>query len=145
MMYKNISLLQDALLLLYWLGALDDHGELTPLGSSMNGFPVEPSLARCLLSSSDRHCSSEMLTIVAMLSTESVWHHDTRTSATKLSQERVEKLERSRNIFRNPLGDTITYLACYNAWMDNKFSSEWAHRHFLSIRSLSQVNDEGLC
>ncbi len=126
--------------MLYWLGALDDHGELTPLGSSMSGFPVEPSLARCLLSSSDRHCSTEMLTIVAMLSTESVWHHDTRMStAGKLNQERVKRVERAHGMFKNPLGDTMTYLACYNAWMDNNFSSEWAHRHFLSIRSLSQV------
>ncbi len=140
----NISLLllQDALLLLYWLGALDDHGELTLLGSSMSGFPVEPSLAHCLLSSSDRHCSTEMLTIIAMLSTESVWHHDTRMSggaAATLNRERMKRVEHTRDMFRNPLGDTITYLTCYNAWMDNNYSSEWAHRHFISIRSLNQV------
>ncbi len=80
-----------------------------------------------------------MLTIVAMLSTESVWHHNTRMSAGKLNRERFERVERTRDMFRNPLGDTMTYLACYNAWMDNNFSSEWTHRHFLNVRALFQV------
>ncbi len=105
----------------------------------MSRLPVEPSLARCLLSSSDRHCSTELLTIVAMLSTESVWHHKTRMNVGSLGREEFDRVQHTLDIFRNPLGDTMTYLACYNAWTDKHFSSEWAHRHYLNVRALSQV------
>jgi pre-mRNA-splicing factor ATP-dependent RNA helicase DHX15/PRP43 len=65
--------LMRALELLNYLQALDDEGELTPLGEKMAEFPLEPQLAKVLLSSKDYNCTDEMCTIVAMLSVPSVF------------------------------------------------------------------------
>ena len=59
-----------ALELLNYLGALDDDGELTELGSMMAEFPLDPQLAKMVIASTDYNCSNEILSITAMLSGE---------------------------------------------------------------------------
>lgn len=53
---------------LNYLGALDDEGELTEIGAQMAELPIEPQLAKALLSSPQYNCVPEMLAITAMLS-----------------------------------------------------------------------------
>ena len=53
---------------LWVLGALDNVGDLTPVGRKMSEFPMEPSMAKMLIASPEFNCSNEILTIVAMLS-----------------------------------------------------------------------------
>lgn len=62
--------LEEALLLLFCLGALDACGTITECGTDMSKFPVEPQLARMLLKSADEGCTEEAVIIAAMLSTE---------------------------------------------------------------------------
>lgn len=57
-----------ALELLNYLSALDDHGELTALGSLIAEFPLDPQLGKMLISSADYNCSNELLSITALLS-----------------------------------------------------------------------------
>lgn len=57
-----------ALELLNYLGALDDNGDLTQLGSMMAEFPLDPQLAKMVIASCDHNCSNEILSITAMLS-----------------------------------------------------------------------------
>jgi hypothetical protein len=45
---------------LNYLGALDDEGNLTPLGHKMSEVPLEPQLAKILLVSPDYQCSTEV-------------------------------------------------------------------------------------
>ena len=59
-----------ALELLNYLGALDDNGELTQLGSLMAEFPLDPQLSKMLIASTDFNCSNEVLSITALLSGE---------------------------------------------------------------------------
>lgn len=54
--------------MLYSLGALEDEGLLTKLGRLMAEFPMEPQLAKMMLTSIDFGCSDEIITIVSMLS-----------------------------------------------------------------------------
>ena len=61
-----------ALELLNYLGALDDDGDLTELGSMMAEFPLDPQLAKMVIASTDYNCSNEALSIVAMLSVQQV-------------------------------------------------------------------------
>ena len=49
-----------ALELLNYLGALDDDGKLTVLGHSMSELPLDPQLAKMLLSSPEYNCSNEV-------------------------------------------------------------------------------------
>ena len=64
--------LMRALELLNYLGALDDDGDLTELGSMMAEFPLDPQLAKMVIASTDYNCSNEALSIVAMLSVQQV-------------------------------------------------------------------------
>lgn len=60
--------LMRALELLHYLGALDDEGDLTSSGSLMADFPLDPPLAKMLITSCELGCSNEILSIVSMLS-----------------------------------------------------------------------------
>ncbi|KAH6944249.1 hypothetical protein HPB50_002379 [Hyalomma asiaticum] len=60
--------LMRALELLNYLQSLDDNGELTELGSIMAEFPLDPQLAKMLITSCEYNCSNEALSITAMLS-----------------------------------------------------------------------------
>lgn len=62
-----------ALELLNYLAALDDEGNLTPLGAIMAEFPLEPQLAKMLIVSPEFKCSNEILTITTMLSGTSLY------------------------------------------------------------------------
>jgi ATP-dependent RNA helicase DHX8/PRP22 len=62
-----INMILTALDELYALAALDDEGLLMRLGHKMNNFPMEPLLAKVLLTVVELGCSDEMLSIVAML------------------------------------------------------------------------------
>lgn len=57
-----------ALELLNYLAALDDNGDMTPLGQIMAEFPLDPQLAKMLIVSPEFNCSNEMLSLTAMLS-----------------------------------------------------------------------------
>ena len=61
-----------ALELLNYLGALNDDGDLTELGSMMAEFPLDPQLSKMVIASTDHNCSNEALSIVAMLSVQQV-------------------------------------------------------------------------
>lgn len=60
--------LMRALEMLNYLAAIDDNGELTHLGSLMAEFPLDPQLAKMVISSTELNCSNEILSITAMLS-----------------------------------------------------------------------------
>ncbi|CAM9805601.1 unnamed protein product [Scytosiphon promiscuus] len=104
----------EALQHLYCLGALDQDGRATERGRRMSRFPLEPSLSRTLLEAGDLGCVEEVLTIVALLSVESICHA----------------------LFRHPLGDHFTYLAVFRAWEASGFSDAWAKEEFLRVRAL---------
>ena len=49
---------------LNYLGALDDEGGLTSLGHKMTTLPLEPQLAKMLLTAPDFKCSNEVRTVI---------------------------------------------------------------------------------
>ena len=69
-----VQTLVSALETLYNLEALDDEGLLTKLGRLMAEFPLEPQLAKMMLTSVDLGCSEEIITIVSMLSVQNVFY-----------------------------------------------------------------------
>lgn len=63
--------MQQSLYQLWVLGALDNTGDITPLGRKMVEFPLDPPLSKMLIISESLGCSNEILTIVSMLSVPS--------------------------------------------------------------------------
>lgn len=46
---------------LWILGAFDNDGELTPIGKKMNEFPLDPSLAKMLITAEEQGCTAEVV------------------------------------------------------------------------------------
>lgn len=117
---------------LWALGAIDNIGDLTPLGSSMTAFPMDPSLAKLLITAEEYGCSEEMLTIVSMLSVPSVFYRP---------KERQEESDAAREKFFVPESDHLTLLHVYSQWKMHGYSDAWAVRHFLHPKALRRAKE----
>jgi pre-mRNA-splicing factor ATP-dependent RNA helicase DHX38/PRP16 len=102
--------IQISMYQLWVIGALDNVGDLTPLGRKLSMFPMDPNLSKMLVASVDYGCSSEMLTIVSMLSVPSVFYRP---------KERMEESDAAREKFVVPESDHLTLLNVYTQWKAN--------------------------
>ncbi|KAF8899102.1 P-loop containing nucleoside triphosphate hydrolase protein [Infundibulicybe gibba] len=84
---------------LYALSALDDEGLLTRLGRKMADFPMEPPLAKMLIASVELGCSEEILSVVAMLSVQTVFYRP---------KEKQGQADSKKAKFHQPEGDHLT-------------------------------------
>jgi pre-mRNA-splicing factor ATP-dependent RNA helicase DHX38/PRP16 len=117
---------------LWALGALDNLGELTPLGRKMSAFPMEPSLAKLLITAEEYGCSEEMVIIVSMLSVPNVFYRP---------KERQDEADAQREKFWVHESDHLTYLQVYSAWKANGFSDGWCIKHFLHSKTLRRAKE----
>lgn len=117
---------------LNYLGALDDEGCMTQLGHKMAELPVEPQLAKMLLTSPDYNCSNEMLTIVAMISVPNIFMRP--KEAAKLADE-------SKAQFAHIDGDHLTLLNAYYAYKQSGDSKEWCYENFINYRSIQSADN----
>lgn len=124
--------LMRSLELLNYLGAVDDEGNLTELGSMMAEFPLDPELAKMLISSCDFKCSNEILSITAMLAVPQcfVRPNDQRKAA-----------DDSKINFTHSLGDHLTLLNVYHAFKLNNDSPDWCRENFINYRSLTSADN----
>ncbi|KAJ6501940.1 P-loop containing nucleoside triphosphate hydrolase protein [Mycena sanguinolenta] len=123
--------LMRALELLNYLSALDDDGNLTPLGAIMAEFPLEPQLAKMLIVSPEFKCSNEILTLAAMLSVPAVWTRPTK---------RKTEADTAKAILSVPGSDHLTLINVYNEYKSNAHDKNWAYSHYLSLEALSQAD-----
>ncbi|KAN0061919.1 Pre-mRNA-splicing factor ATP-dependent RNA helicase PRP16 [Thecaphora frezii] len=117
---------------LWVLGALNNVGDLTPLGKKMSEFPMEPSLSKILIASVEYGCSSEVLTIVSMLSVPSVFYRP---------KERQEESDAAREKFFVAESDHLTLLHVYNQWRSNGYRDSWCAKHFLHGKILRKARE----
>ncbi|KAG0702731.1 P-loop containing nucleoside triphosphate hydrolase protein [Suillus ampliporus] len=117
---------------LYALSALDDEGLLTRLGRKMADFPMEPPLAKMLIASVELGCSEEILSIVAMLSVQSVFYRP---------KEKQGQADSKKAKFHQPEGDHLTLLTVYNGWKTANFSNPWCYENFIQARSMRRAQD----
>ncbi|CAL1702780.1 unnamed protein product [Somion occarium] len=126
--------LMRALELLNYLAALDDDGNLTPLGAIMAEFPLDPQMAKMLIVSPEFKCSNEILTIVAMLSVPNVWLRPVN---------KRKEADAAKQMLTVSDGDHLTLLNVYNHYAQNMHDRNWAWNNFLSQRALAEAeNDE---
>lgn len=117
---------------LYSLSALDDEGYLTRLGRKMADFPMDPTLAKVLISSVQYGCSEEVLTIVAMLSVQTIFFRP---------KDQQEIADRKKAKFHDPTGDHLTYLNVYNSWLQNERSITYCQKNFIQHSSLKRASE----
>ncbi|KAG8762338.1 DEAH-box RNA helicase prp16 [Ceratobasidium sp. 423] len=117
---------------LWVLGALDNVGDLTPSGRKMSEFPMEPSMAKMLITSVEYKCSAEMLTIVSMLSVPSVFYRP---------KERQEEADAAREKFSVNESDHLTLLNVFQMWKTYGFRDDWCMKHFLHPKLLRKARE----
>lgn len=124
--------LMRSLELLNYLGALDDDGNLTEVGSMMAQFPLEPEMSKMLITSCDFKCSCEVLSITAMLSVQQCFVRP---------YEEREEADNAKFKFAHELGDHLTLLNVYNAFKENSADVEWCRKNYLNHRTLKSADD----
>ncbi|RSH78959.1 DEAH-box ATP-dependent RNA helicase prp43 [Apiotrichum porosum] len=122
-----------ALELLHYLAALDDEGNLTPLGTIMADIPLDPQLAKMLITSPEFGCSNEMLSLAAMLSVPNVFMRPSNAR---------KEADQAKAQFTHPDGDHLTMLNVYHAYKSNENDAKnWCWQNFLNHRSLLQADN----
>lgn len=121
-----------ALELLNYIGALDDEGELTPHGTIMAEFPLDPQLAKMLIQSCDYQCSNEALSITAMLSVPQCFIRPI---------EMKKAADEAKKRFAHIDGDHLTLLNVYHAFKQNNEDQQWCYDNFINFRSLKSADN----
>jgi ATP-dependent helicase HrpA len=93
------------------LGALDEHGKLTPLGEQLGRLPLDPRLGRMILGGRDEGSIREVLVIAAVLGLQ-----DPRDRP-QAAQARADEAHRK---FRDEGSDFASYLKLWSFWQDAK-------------------------
>lgn len=115
---------------LWVLDALDNTGELTELGKYMVELPLDPPLSKMVVNSVNYKCSSEIITIVSMLSVPPVFYRPKDNEADADSK---------REKFFVPESDHLTLLNTYNQWSKNNYSSNWCEQNFINPKSMKKA------
>lgn len=111
---------------LFQLGAIDKSGDLTTnLGIILRELPLEPIYGAMLINSPKFNCTSEILSIVAMLTFDGIFV-PTATDFQRLSYA-VEE------------GDHITMLNIYNAFIESRMSLSWCHKNGINSDILNKI------
>ncbi|CCD63139.1 RNA helicase [Caenorhabditis elegans] len=123
--------LMRALELLNYLQAINDDGELTELGSLMAEFPLDPQLAKMLITSTELNCSNEILSITAMLSVPQCWvrPNEMRTEA-----------DEAKARFAHIDGDHLTLLNVYHSFKQNQEDPQWCYDNFINYRTMKTAD-----
>lgn len=117
------------------LGALErKEGQvfLTALGKKMASFPLEPRYAKTILLSPDYSCSEEILSIVSVLSVDTVLYNP---------PARRDEVLAARKKFSSSEGDHMTLLNIYRAFKKVSGNKEWCRENFVNSRNMGLVKD----
>lgn len=117
---------------LFALGGLDTQGRLTSLGHRMAQLPVSPMHAKILITASELGCADEALTIIAMMSVDSIFYSPKDQRETAVSAQKR---------FRAFEGDHLTLMNVYNEYisLEKQTRSGWCKDHFINARSMLRV------
>ncbi|XP_035232911.1 putative pre-mRNA-splicing factor ATP-dependent RNA helicase PRP1 [Stegodyphus dumicola] len=124
--------LMRALELLNYLQSLNDEGDITDLGAVMAEFPLDPQLAKMLISSCDYNCSNEILSITAMLSVPQCFVRP---------NEAKKAADDAKMRFAHIDGDHLTLLNVYHAFKQNHEDPQWCYDNFVNYRSLKSADN----
>lgn len=129
----------DGYAVLTELGAIDERGELTPVGRQLAKLPVDPKLSRMLLAASEKGALTEALVIVSGLSVQ-----DPRERPSDAQQA----ADTAHKAFKDERSDFLSYVKMWQ-WFEkartekesNKKLTESVRQKFLSPRRLREWRD----
>merc|ERR1712066_1164829 len=92
-------------------------------------FPLDPVLAKIIISGEKMGCICEVLTIVSMLSVPNIFNRQI---------DRAEESDVTREKFFVLDSDHLSLLNLYLQWKNNKNSSSWCSENYLDLRVLKK-------
>lgn len=98
----------------------------------MAAFPVDPKMSKVIISAQEYHCLEEVLTIMSMLSTESVLINP--------HSKREEALA-ARQKFLSSEGDHITLLNVFRAYKGVNGNKQWCQENYINMRNMRSCFD----
>jgi len=126
-----------ALETLFYLGFLDDDGDITEEGKKACKFNVDPKIAKMLLESSKHHCSNEALSIAAMLSV------CVQPGVFMRPKDNHKASDEAKSRFAHLDGDHLTLLNVFHAYkqhaQDGSDPFKFCNENFINIRSLKKA------
>ncbi|XP_041482789.1 ATP-dependent RNA helicase DHX33-like [Lytechinus variegatus] len=124
--------LEAALKQLELLGAVNRERslQLTPIGKEMSTYPLDPPMSKVIISAKDYGCLEEILTIVSVLSVESVLHSP---------MIKREKALAAWKKFYCSEGDHVTLLSIFRAYKAVKNKKEWCKVNFINHRNVKHA------
>eukprot|EP00010_Vexillifera_abyssalis_P003547 CAMPEP_0201560738 /NCGR_PEP_ID=MMETSP0173_2-20130828/78425_1 /ASSEMBLY_ACC=CAM_ASM_000268 /TAXON_ID=218659 /ORGANISM="Vexillifera sp., Strain DIVA3 564/2" /LENGTH=635 /DNA_ID=CAMNT_0047975197 /DNA_START=752 /DNA_END=2661 /DNA_ORIENTATION=- len=128
-----------ALEVLIFLGAIDDNVKLTSMGRLMAEFPLDPQLGRLLVNSARYECTSEALTIAAMLSVPNCFIRPSggggRNKSALFREANIAKAK-----FAHPDGDHITLMNVFHAYKQYaKTDRNWCWDNYINERTMKSA------
>ncbi|XP_015186996.1 PREDICTED: putative ATP-dependent RNA helicase DHX33 [Polistes dominula] len=106
--------------------------QLTTLGRTMSLFPLDPRFTKVILASVEHRCLEEALTVIALLSGESIF-------ADPPAKRQQAYAAKSR--FASPEGDHVTLLNVFRSYTTTSQKKAWCHEHFLHHRNLEYASE----
>lgn len=106
--------------------------ELTNIGKKLSTFPLNPHMSRIILAANDLGCLDEALTVISLLSIESLFY---------IPPNRQPQADAMLEKFRSNEGDTIMLLKVYKAFkrtsvIDRAGLKLWCAEHFIHAKNL---------
>ncbi|XP_068455838.1 ATP-dependent RNA helicase DHX33 [Clinocottus analis] len=105
---------------------------LTALGKKMASFPLEPRYAKTILLAPDFSCGDEILSVVSLLSVDTVLYNP---------PARRDEVLAARKKFASSEGDHVTLLNIYRAFKKVSGNKEWCRENFVNSRNMGLVKD----
>ncbi|GFY67400.1 ATP-dependent RNA helicase DHX33 [Trichonephila inaurata madagascariensis] len=111
---------------------VDNNGklELTNTGKQMVIFPLDPRFSKMIITSTKYNCTDEILTIISLLSVESVFY-------TKISER--EKFNEVKKKFETVEGDHIMLLNIYKQYKKFKGNTGWCRDNYINSRNMKKA------
>ncbi|XP_020284951.1 putative ATP-dependent RNA helicase DHX33 [Pseudomyrmex gracilis] len=106
--------------------------QLTTLGRTMSLFPLEPRFTKVILASVEHRCLEEALTVIALLSSESIFMDPPM---------KREEAYKTHSRFSSPEGDHVTLLNVFRAYQNSTSKKAWCHENFLHHRNLVYASE----
>ncbi|CAH9064353.1 unnamed protein product [Cuscuta epithymum] len=126
---------QNAILYLKTIGALDEDENLTLLGRNLSMLPVEPKLGKMLILGSILNCLDPIMTVVAGLSLRDPF---------LMPFDKKDLAESAKSQFSaRDFSDHLTLVHAYEGWKDaerNRSAQEYCWKNFLSQQTLKAID-----
>ncbi|KFH41100.1 ATP-dependent RNA helicase-like protein [Hapsidospora chrysogenum ATCC 11550] len=132
----ELEAIHKAMLQLHFLGAVDEHGGITPTGEKMARFPVPVPFAAVLLAAAQPEfdCVLEVIDIISCVTCGGDIFIQLQ------SEEQQEEMEEARKELHRREGDIITILTTMqNYTAENSDRTEWCKKRGIKGREMRQA------